>query len=783
MKFLIDLEEQVYGPGPARCWGEFLWTADRARSPAESTAALSARPGSAGSEVWDELDLELGNANVAQDMACLELEVSSPSQELEIRSLPRLGSLQISRGGAESRLQRLACSPWVPADVAEPSTLSSSSRTPAPVSGLDPEPVRRWIQGEISFAKCLVSVLDAVQLKDPDRGSSWPSPQRELSRALKLFAPSPSTGGQLLAALAGGLPQALLSTSGLPFADDVGLDALLAAMSRRRAPSGASSETELLFRRGRLRAHPSREKGSTESLMSEHFAYELQRQSMCRGNSTVVGKQEELHDGVLLSLLTDTTGADDEAAQPHLLRLLKELTHQRDNLEAALQSLRNKDAYRLLGLHPGASTADLGRAYRGQARKLHPDRNGSKESFQALQEAYELLRTKASFWPVAEPVGSLVIEDSLSMPDVPMEEWARQAEAACELAIVCCRLGEILEGEGSGSLRPAAQLREAARQTGQVSGLIGRATASLPPQLVALVEAARRHSGTSAGLMQHARELLRQLLGVAGLGERVAALGAELGEPSRGDPQECNKLAELAKDAALGAAAAVVAAGEALQVARNLLVSLQQTDSRNAEVDPDSLEAAEDLETALQDLFEEDGSDFEELGCAFEKATCCASSCEGVAEAIRQLNRQVSQQQRALREMLVLQPSLLPEVSPAEKLSLFAIVAQLIEEIASKVLNVVASSTERVGISEEFLVLATVATALGSLFAAACDQVARPSLEARIFRLAKEVDTRHFWQLLEELLLSPCLDVIPVQRQGLRALLWKLQALGEEALS
>ena len=53
-----------------------------------------------------------------------------------------------------------------------------------------------------------------------------------------------------------------------------------------------------------------------------------------------------------------------------------------------------KDYYRILGLAPAASLAEVKGAYRKLASALHPDRNPSEEAhvrFQEVQEAYEVL--------------------------------------------------------------------------------------------------------------------------------------------------------------------------------------------------------------------------------------------------------------------------------------------------------------------------------------------------------------------------------------------------------
>jgi curved DNA-binding protein CbpA len=57
-----------------------------------------------------------------------------------------------------------------------------------------------------------------------------------------------------------------------------------------------------------------------------------------------------------------------------------------------------KDYYRILGLQPAATLADIKSAYRKKAFALHPDRNAGEAShlaFQEVQEAYEVLSDSA----------------------------------------------------------------------------------------------------------------------------------------------------------------------------------------------------------------------------------------------------------------------------------------------------------------------------------------------------------------------------------------------------
>jgi hypothetical protein len=51
----------------------------------------------------------------------------------------------------------------------------------------------------------------------------------------------------------------------------------------------------------------------------------------------------------------------------------------------------SKDYYRVLGITDQASTEELDRAYRGEARKRHPDGGGSEEEMKSLNEARDIL--------------------------------------------------------------------------------------------------------------------------------------------------------------------------------------------------------------------------------------------------------------------------------------------------------------------------------------------------------------------------------------------------------
>jgi hypothetical protein len=53
-------------------------------------------------------------------------------------------------------------------------------------------------------------------------------------------------------------------------------------------------------------------------------------------------------------------------------------------------------AWALLGLEPGATLAELKRAYRQRALQTHPDQGGDAEEFRRVQRAYEKLAARRS---------------------------------------------------------------------------------------------------------------------------------------------------------------------------------------------------------------------------------------------------------------------------------------------------------------------------------------------------------------------------------------------------
>jgi curved DNA-binding protein CbpA len=51
----------------------------------------------------------------------------------------------------------------------------------------------------------------------------------------------------------------------------------------------------------------------------------------------------------------------------------------------------NTDPFRVLGIKPGASAADIKAAYRRRAAAVHPDKGGTHEQMRDVNVAYQML--------------------------------------------------------------------------------------------------------------------------------------------------------------------------------------------------------------------------------------------------------------------------------------------------------------------------------------------------------------------------------------------------------
>ena len=138
------------------------------------------------------------------------------------------------------------------------------------------------------------------------------------------------------------------------------------------------------------------------------------------------------------------------------------------------------DPYAVLGVARGADDAAIHAAYRDAVRRTHPDAGGSAAAFEAVQEAYEVLRDPArrrafdakpapAPRPRARPAPADMRSASSRMEDL-LAESRRLEDEARRLAGMAPRYGGTASGANASGDSVAAILRDAGEQLRDAAG-------------------------------------------------------------------------------------------------------------------------------------------------------------------------------------------------------------------------------------------------------------------------------------------------------------------------
>lgn len=283
-------------------------------------------------------------------------------------------------------------------------------------SGADGEAIGAWLGGAISHAMCGAQVLESMV-----RGHFCAAPaQREVSRTVELYGldeaggPGSCLGGCLgalcggLAALSQGSSSELLHAGSIAGASPSWAVKHAAGVLAREGTFDAEV-VNFEFRRQCLQAHPQRKFGGLFHFLQVHCDLEVLRQAVrLLTEGTAVSESGTAAKASRLAQKELGWGEDEavkareslsanelEVQNDQLSRYLLDLSWQKDALKAMLEHLQNHEAYAILGVAPEISDADLTKAYKAAAMRLHPDKGGNAEQFKAARAAYErILETR-----------------------------------------------------------------------------------------------------------------------------------------------------------------------------------------------------------------------------------------------------------------------------------------------------------------------------------------------------------------------------------------------------
>jgi len=239
-------------------------------------------------------------------------------------------------------------------------------------------------------------------------------------------------------------------------------------------------------------------------------------------------------------------------------------------------------------------------------------------------------------------------------------------------------------------------------------------------------------SDKGAKVSEQARNMLRQVVEVTGTAQKLCTIESAPAELCRSTADTFGCLARLAVEAADSVVAAALAVGEAQLRVDRLCAGLEALAQR----EPAQRCAAED-----EDAASDASGDSEVSG-----ASASAVSWRDRHRLLLSLNSEVLQLQRELRGLVAASPALLEPVDVAQKEHIFSLAAEVLDRVEVDVNRAWYTS----GAEGGQCCVEAMRRSLGVVFAATGGNVAMPSFESRILRLAGLLDVAQLSQSLEQ---------------------------------
>lgn len=270
--------------------------------------------------------------------------------------------------------------------------------------------VKRWRSGEVSADAAMVAILEIV-----DRQVQWPAPEGDLAD---------------LGLAVGAAVDMRFQHLGSAFTDFFQQPPRLLFSA---AQVSATTFAELLVHIAKSLRH-----ARSRVLDDKYLCAVLEGALLVQECGAEEVPQREPEDAWLSAVLRGGSSGLSAAEELAMLdRYLLRLVRMKRRLAAALARWGESSYYRLLGVTPDCSDDELKKAYRAACRRLHPDKGGDKDKFQALQRAYAAIleqRTKGAPTSDAAEPGDADAAPRTSAAGAPPPEAGGRAPGSGEPA-------------------------------------------------------------------------------------------------------------------------------------------------------------------------------------------------------------------------------------------------------------------------------------------------------------------------------------------------------------